>query len=85
MICSHCGKDGKGLVSETRAHRGKIYRRRCCDCGKSYITVESAPKGQKMPAEVNGGPARGQHIRDRRMKPEVKFKHASNDVFKVWE
>ena len=61
MKCPHCQHEGKLLVVETRKHEGSVYRRRSCGfCGESFVSVESAPKGLKMPKPVRDSRTRGQ-------------------------
>ena len=53
-MCPHCGIDNSKVV-ETRRHYGSVYRRRACrefDCGKSFISEETAPEGLQFPAEI---------------------------------
>ena len=62
MKCPHCTRTGKMLVQESRPHGGNVYRRRLCACGKSFVTVETAPAGLTMPTEVRNSHARrGEH------------------------
>jgi transcriptional regulator NrdR family protein len=53
-MCPHCGADNS-KVDETRRHEGKVYRRRKCrefDCGKGFISVETAEEDTKFPAAI---------------------------------
>lgn len=78
MKCPTCSTDTRALVVESRRHEGDVYRRRSCGkCGASFITVERAPAGLKMPAPVRNGVARGAHQPRRADKP-VQFNSAAH-------
>ena len=65
MICIFC-HGRKTKVGETRVHKGSVYRRRLCACGKAFVTQETAPPDLRMPVEVNSSDARGQRLERRR-------------------
>lgn len=51
MRCPHChGEASKAPVIETHKYTSEVYRRRRCDwCDKTFVTVEQAPDGLRMP------------------------------------
>lgn len=85
MTCPHCKADVKSPVVETRQHEGDIYRRRSCgNCGRSYITVETSPVGQRMPAAVVNGHARGVSERPKAA-PRAAFNGNGAHLEGVWK
>ena len=79
-MCPHCGADNSKVV-ETRRHLGSVYRRRKCgesDCGKSFISIESAPEGLRMPRELREESLARLHNADCRAAP------MSLDVFRIF-
>ena len=54
MICPHCQMDSKSPVMETRAVKGEVFRRRGCgQCGKAFVSIETAPPKLRMPEEAS--------------------------------
>ena len=52
MTCLHAVKT---KVMESHRLGAEVYRRRFCGaCGQTFVTVEKAPPGLKMPSELNG-------------------------------
>ncbi len=89
MKCPKCQHEGKALVVETRRHEGSIYRRRGCSfCGASFVSVESAPPGLKMPDEVRHSRARGQldieKYNEKRRLTNTKMKPDFSRLKKFW-
>ena len=67
--CSRCLKTSRCRVLESRPHDGRVWRRRQCGlCLKTYVTVEDAPEGLRMPAET--GSKHRTQATDRTPKPE---------------
>ncbi len=68
MMCPHCHHESKAPVMETRVVKGEVFRRRGCGyCGEAFVTIETAPPGQRMPAEANSV-ARAETYRARKAK-----------------
>jgi hypothetical protein len=65
--CPHCDKTTKGKVLESRPHDGKVWRRRMCGgCLTTFVSVEEAPPGLRMPTETQSR----HRVTDRTPKPE---------------
>ena len=60
MQCPKCNKQAtKAKVLETRTVDGTLYRRRCCGaCFKTFVTIETAPEGLRLPRAEKGPEAR---------------------------
>lgn len=87
IACSRCNKASRAKVLESRPHDGRVWRRRQCGlCLRTFVTVEEAPQGLRMPAETN----HRTQATDRTPKPEERGLakvggDAEADLARVWK
>lgn len=90
MRCSRCQKTTRAKVLESRPHDGRVWRRRQCGlCFQTFVSVEEAPEGLRMPAETSSK-HRTQRATDRTPKPEERGlpkvgEAAGLELVRVWK